>query len=82
MANGKPSAAEKYSDIIGLPHHQSEVHPHMSMRDRAGQFAPFAALRGYGDQIENERQRNILSEDWLLEGDGEGFVELGESFES
>ena len=41
-----------YDDIIGLPHHVSRNHPPMPMRDRAAQFAPFAALTGYGDAIE------------------------------
>ena len=45
-----------YEDIINLPHHQSEVHPHMSMRDRAAQFAPFAALTGYEEAV-NETSR-------------------------
>ena len=36
-----------YTDIIDLPHHVSQNHPQMSMRDRAAQFAPFAALTGY-----------------------------------
>ena len=36
-----------YDDIIHLPHHVSQNHPQMSMRDRAAQFAPFAALTGY-----------------------------------
>ena len=37
-----------YADIIDLPHHVSRNHPQMSMHDRAAQFAPFAALTGYG----------------------------------
>ena len=45
-----------YEDIINLPHHQSEVHPHMSMRNRAAQFAPFAALTGYEEAV-NETSR-------------------------
>ena len=40
-----------YEDIISLSHHQSSVHPHMSMRDRAAQFAPFAALTGYEEAV-------------------------------
>ena len=36
-----------YDDIIHLPHHVSQNHPQMSLRDRAAQFAPFAALMGY-----------------------------------
>lgn len=39
--------SQDYSDIINLPHHVSETRPHMSMRDRAAQFSPFAALTGY-----------------------------------
>lgn len=46
----------KYNDIINLPHHQSKTHPHMSPLDRAAQFAPFAALTGYEDTI-NETAR-------------------------
>ena len=41
-----------YDDIIDLPHHVSETHPHMSLHDRAAQFSPFAALTGHGAAIE------------------------------
>ena len=41
----------QYDDIIGLPHHQSEKRKHMSLHDRAAQFAPFAALTGYEDAV-------------------------------
>ena len=68
----------KYDDIINLPHHQSKVRPHMSVSDRAAQFAPFAALTGYGDAIrETERltDRKIeLSESQIAELD----LRLGE----
>ena len=40
-----------YDDIINLPHHESKKHPRLSMEQRAAQFAPFAALTGYGDAI-------------------------------
>ena len=42
---------KNYDDIIHLPHHQSTARPHMSLHDRAAQFAPFAALPGYGDLV-------------------------------
>lgn len=45
---------DKYSDIIGLPHHVSPNHPKMSMMQRAAQFAPFAALVGFEDSIREE----------------------------
>lgn len=40
-----------YDDILDLPHPTSKKHPRMSMYARAAQFAPFAALTGYGDAI-------------------------------
>ena len=40
-----------YNDIIYLPHHVSATRPQMSMRDRAAQFSPFAALTGYDAAI-------------------------------
>lgn len=39
---------DRYDDIIDMPHHVSNNRPHMSMSDRAAQFAPFAALTGFG----------------------------------
>ncbi len=44
--------SEDYSDIIHLPHTESKNHPRMSMQNRAAQFAPFAALTGYEDVIQ------------------------------
>ena len=56
----------KYEDIIDHPHHQSKTRPHMSLQNRAAQFAPFAALSGYGEAVaETERiteERAILDE--------------------
>lgn len=45
------TADHEYDDIIHLPHHISKTHPRMSMVERAAQFAPFAALTGYGSVI-------------------------------
>jgi hypothetical protein len=41
----------KYDDIINMKHFVSKRYPQMSMRDRAAQFSPFAALTGYDDAI-------------------------------
>jgi hypothetical protein len=49
VSKDQPTGA--YDDIIGLPHHVSATHPQMSRLDRAAQFAPFAALTGYGAAI-------------------------------
>lgn len=52
--------SDEYEDIIRLPHHVSRNHPQMPVRDRAAQFAPFAALAGYGDAL---RETARLTED-------------------
>ena len=56
-----------YDDIIRLPHPTSRKHPRMSMEERAAQFAPFAALTGFGGVI---RETGRLTDKQL---------ELGES---
>lgn len=43
-----------YADIIDLPHHRSSKHPPMSLHDRAAQFAPYAALVGYDEMVDEE----------------------------
>lgn len=43
---------QKYNDIINLPHYVSKKHPRMSLEARSAQFAPFAALTGYEEQVE------------------------------
>ena len=42
-----------YDDIIHLSHHVSKRHPQMPMWNRAAQFAPFAALNGFEEAIQN-----------------------------
>ena len=49
-----------YKDIIDHPHYQSKTRPHMSMLQRAAQFAPFAALSGYDEAVhETERFTDV-----------------------
>ena len=45
-----------YQDILHLPHHRSKKYPAMPIADRAAQFAPFAALTGHQEAI-NETKR-------------------------
>ena len=47
-----------YDDIIGLEHPTSKRHPSMARLDRAAQFAPFAALKGYEEVIDENRQKS------------------------
>ena len=42
----------RYRDIIFLPHPRSHLHSPMPRESRAAQFAPFAALNGYEDAVE------------------------------
>ncbi len=66
IENG-PDPRDIYSDIIDLPHHQSDHHPQMSLYDRAAQFSPFAALTGYDDMVQEEARetgKQSILEEW------------------
>ncbi len=49
----------RYDDIIDLPHPDPQRHPRMARADRAAQFAPFAALTGFGDEIEKAARQHL-----------------------
>ena len=61
MAKGitgkEPDPEVVYGDIFHHPHWRSPKHPPMSLYDRAAQFAPFAALTGYEDMIDEEARQ-------------------------
>ncbi len=61
----------KYDDIINTKYEGVPNRFHMSNRQRAAQFAPFAALSGYGDMIKESTkikdEKVELSEDELNE---------------
>ena len=46
------NAAILYADIIDRQYQPSVVHRHISMKGRAAQFAPFAALHGHSESID------------------------------
>ena len=77
---------DDYADIIHLPHHVSTVHPPMPLEARAAQFAPFAALTGYGDAIGDTARASALRNDpdrrAPLEEEAfpEPFAEAGDDF--
>ena len=61
----------KYADIINLEHPTSKVHPRMNKEDRAAQFAPFAALTGYAEAINEvgrlvDKKRELTDEEKLI----------------
>ncbi len=60
----------RYEDIIKLPHHVSTTHPRMDCLKRAAQFAPFAALAGYDEALEETRR--IVEEQIESDNPGRG----------
>ena len=64
----------KYDDIIGLSRPDSR-RPKMTMNDRAAQFAPFAALTKFGEEI-RESNRKTSEEIELGDGDIEQIDEV------
>lgn len=69
MVNGREF--HKYEDVIRRQHPTSKKHPRMSNMNRAAQFAPFAALTGYEESIEETARltdsRIELGEDEIAE---------------
>lgn len=63
--------AGKYQDIINLPHPVSKKYPQMPLRDRAAQFAPFAALSGHGEVIRQTEQAHVGDDMERIEYEGE-----------
>ena len=50
----EPDPEIVYADIFNHTRHVSDHHPQMSLYNRAAQFAPFAALSGYDEMIDEE----------------------------
>ena len=49
------TVAQKYADILHLSRPEPPVkHPRMALSNRAKIFSPFAALRGFDDEISSE----------------------------
>ena len=65
----------RYSDIINLPHHQSVRRPHMSVYNRAAQFAPFAALVGYDQMVQDTADTLLLDQRVILSEDQKGILD-------
>ena len=58
---------DDFSDIMNLPHHVSKKRRQMSVEERAVQFAAFAALTGYDEDIDETARltsaRKAMTED-------------------
>ena len=54
---------KEYDEIINLPHYELKYHKKMTKEARAAQFAPFAALTGFSDDIaETGRLTNMKAD--------------------
>ena len=67
MGSMKSTAAEKYADIINLPHHVFKRHPRMALSDRAAQFGSYAALRGYSTAVKETVEESIRQTEHYIE---------------
>ncbi|MBO7196741.1 MAG: hypothetical protein J6V80_05395 [Clostridia bacterium] len=70
---------EKYAQIINLPHHTSLSRPKMSKSDRAAQFAPYSALSGYEDAVEETARltdRRIELDEYEVERINQSLTDL------
>lgn len=56
----------KYDDIIDLPRPIIKNHPPMSRSMRAAQFAPYAALTGHRDIIQQNEADNVYQETEII----------------
>lgn len=72
QSDGPNQGSHAYDDIIHLPHHVSDKHPHMDLIDRAAQFSPFAALTGHSAAIEETAR---LAEERMEINENEGICE-------
>ena len=78
MVSGQ-TGNDPYEDLYEREHPVSKKHPQMSLQQRAAQFAPFAALVGYEDMIDDagvkyreDRDAQDRPDDFmLLADDGE-----------
>lgn len=73
-AESLQGSVNDYSDIIDLPRPESH-HPKANAEARAGQFAPFAALVGYEELVQDTTERT------LIEVENETTVEIDEFIE-
>ena len=61
------AVAQKYSDILPLSRPEPPVkHPRMALSNRAKIFSPFAALRGFDDEISSEGASKLLVKNSLM----------------
>ena len=58
MENGRT----RYPDIFDRPRHVSATRQPMSAMERAAQFAPFAALKGFDEEIDRTTEAEMADD--------------------
>ena len=74
----------KYEDIINMEYRKSNNRPHMSLHDRAAQFAPFAALTGHEEAIEETARltdEKIILDEVAKEAIGKKLYEIAQNID-
>ena len=71
MINKYSTDEHRYDDMLELPYPYKTPRKRMSMINRGAQFAPFAALTGYGEAVKEtaritERQIELTNEEKLI----------------
>lgn len=62
-SNAAAQSSSEYADIINHKYRGVRYHPKMSMSNRAAQFAPFAALNGHEEAIEETARIHTVNMD-------------------
>ncbi|MCI5991349.1 MAG: hypothetical protein MRZ07_01595, partial [Sutterella sp.] len=57
MQEKKAQSRPDYSDLFQCERPQFDPSRKMSMKERAAQFSPFSALRGFDEEIEESARR-------------------------
>lgn len=64
------TVAEKYGDILHRARPEpSRKHPRMALGNRAKIFSPFAALRGFDEELSQERSEAIVRKEAVPSGE-------------
>ena len=65
---------KNYDNIINIPHFEPKYHKRMSIYNRAAQFAPFAALTGYDDEVKETAR--LTDKELILDEDRKDIIDM------
>ena len=65
---------KNYDNIINIPHFEPKYHKRMSLYNRAAQFAPFAALTGYDNEIKETAR--LTDKEIIIDEDRKSIIDM------